>query len=150
MGVGLACTNAASRVMYAMGRAGTLSASFGYIHPIHRTPTFAIAFVQLSGIAAILLVGFLLQPDTIFGFLETIATLAVIILYVMANLPNMGYGNTYGNAGKPEAANLACFVGAGNVQRPTSPHLVWSYVWQLSKARRGSNPALSMRQDEFT
>src|SRR5262249_33468296 len=48
VGVGLACTNAASRVMYTMGRAGTLAASFGYIHPAHRTPTFAIAFVQIS------------------------------------------------------------------------------------------------------
>ena len=86
VGVGLACTNAASRVMYTMGRAGTLPASFGRIHPVHRTPTFAIAFVQISGMAAILLVGFLLSPDTIFGFLETMATLAVIILYVMANL----------------------------------------------------------------
>jgi len=84
--VGLACTNAASRVMYTMGRAGTLPASFGRIHPLHRTPTFAIAFVQIAGIAAILLVGLLLRPDYIFGFLETIATLAVIILYVMANL----------------------------------------------------------------
>jgi amino acid transporter len=84
--VGLACANAASRVMYTMGRAGTLPASFGRIHPIHWTPAFAIAFVQLSGIAAILLVGWLLQPDTIFGFLETIATLAVIVLYAMANL----------------------------------------------------------------
>jgi amino acid transporter len=86
IGVGLACTNAASRVMYTMGRAGTLPASFGHIHPSHHTPTFAIGFVQISGMAAILLVGFLLQPDTIFGFLETIATLAVIVLYALANL----------------------------------------------------------------
>ena len=86
IGVGLACTNSASRVMYTMGRAGTLPASFGCIHPTQQTPAFAIAFVQLSGIAAILLVGLLLKPDCIFGFLETIATLAVIVLYVMANL----------------------------------------------------------------
>ena len=86
VGVGLACTNAASRVMYTMGRAGTLPASFGRIHPSHRTPTFAIAFVQITGIAAVLLVGLLLQPDYIFGFLGTIATLAVIVLYAMANL----------------------------------------------------------------
>jgi len=86
VGVGLTCANAASRVMYTMGRAVTLPASFGRIHPSHRTPTFAIAFVQLSGIAAILLVGLLLQPVYIFGFLETIATLAVIVLYAMANL----------------------------------------------------------------
>ena len=86
VGVGLACTNSASRVMYTMGRAGTLPGGFGRIHPRHQTPTLAIAFVQLSGIAAILLVGLLLKPETIFGFLETIATLAVIVLYVMANL----------------------------------------------------------------
>ena len=50
VGVGLACTNAASRVMYTMGQAGTLPARFGTIHPVHRTPTFAIAFLQVSGI----------------------------------------------------------------------------------------------------
>jgi len=86
VGVGLSCTNAASRVMYTMGRAGTLPARFGNIHPSHRTPTFAIAFVQISGFAAILLVGLSLQPDIIFGFLGTIATLGVIVLYAMANL----------------------------------------------------------------
>lgn len=84
--VGLACTNAASRVMYTMGESGTLPPGFGFIHPVHRTPTTAIAFVQVCGLAAILLVGLLLRPDYIFGFLETMATLAVIILYVMANL----------------------------------------------------------------
>jgi len=86
IGVGLACANAGSRVMYTMGRAGTLPDRFGRINPKHRTPAFAIAFVQLSGMAAILLVGVLLRPDYIFGFLETIATLAVIVLYAMANL----------------------------------------------------------------
>jgi amino acid transporter len=86
VGVGLAATNATSRVMYTMGRAGTLPAKFGHIHPAHQTPTYAIAFVQIACTAAILLVGFLLKPETIFGFLETVATLAVIVLYVMSNL----------------------------------------------------------------
>ena len=44
IGVGLACTNAASRVMYTMGQAGTLPARFGRINPKYQTPTFAIAF----------------------------------------------------------------------------------------------------------
>ena len=91
IGVGLACTNAASRVMYTMGQAGTLPTRFGRIHPVHQTPTFAIAFHQLSGIVAILLVGLLLNPSDIFGFLGTIATLAVIVLYVMANLALTAY-----------------------------------------------------------
>jgi len=91
IGVGLACTNAASRVMYTMGEAGTLPARFARIHPVHRTPTFAIAFQQITGIVAILLVGLLLQPADIFGFLGTITTLAVIVLYVMANLALTAY-----------------------------------------------------------
>src|SRR5580692_1150353 len=56
IGCGLACTNAASRVAYTMGQAGTL-----------------------------------LAPDTIFGFLGTITTLAVIVLYIMANLALTAY-----------------------------------------------------------
>jgi amino acid transporter len=91
LGVGLAGTNSASRVLYTMGQAGTLPAPFGRIHPVHQTPTFAIAFVQLAGIGAVLLVGFLLKPEYIFGLLETIATLAVIVLYCMANLALTSY-----------------------------------------------------------
>ena len=86
VGTGMASTNAACRVMYTMGQAGTLPARFGKIHPVHRTPAFAIAFLQLAGIAAFLLVGVLLRPEQILGFLGTIATLAVIILYATANL----------------------------------------------------------------
>ena len=67
--VGLACTNSASRVMYTMGRAGTLPARFGIVHPVHQTPAFAIAVQQIFGIGAVLLVGILLRPEYIFGFL---------------------------------------------------------------------------------
>jgi amino acid transporter len=69
-----------------MGRAGTLSASFGRIHPEHLTPAFAIGAAQIIGMISILLVGFLLRPDYIFNFLGTVATLAVIVIYIMANL----------------------------------------------------------------
>jgi len=74
-----------------MGQAGTVPARFGRLNPRYQTPTFAIAFIQLTGIVAILLVGLLLAPDTIFGFLGTITTLAVIILYIMANLALTAY-----------------------------------------------------------
>jgi amino acid transporter len=89
--VGLACTNSASRVMYTMGRAGTLPASFGHIHRAHQTPSYAIGFQQICGFGAVLLVGFLPGPEHIFGFLETIAALAVIVLYSMANLALTAY-----------------------------------------------------------
>jgi amino acid transporter len=74
-----------------MGRAGTLPARFATIHPIHQTPTYAIGFQQVFGIVATLLVGVLMRPEYIFGFLETISALAVIILYVMSNLALTSY-----------------------------------------------------------
>ncbi|HEX4380358.1 MAG TPA: hypothetical protein VH022_10015, partial [Candidatus Acidoferrum sp.] len=43
-------------------------------------------FFQLACTVSIFLVGFLLKPETIFGFLETVATLSVIVIYVMSNL----------------------------------------------------------------
>ena len=33
-----------------MGQAGTLPSSFGRVHPVYQTPTFAIAMVQIVGI----------------------------------------------------------------------------------------------------
>jgi len=89
--VGLACTNAASRVMYTMGKAGTLPSAFRRIHPVHQTPTFAIGFQQVIGIAAVLAVGLLLGPAYIFGFIGTISALAVIVLYVMEHLALTSY-----------------------------------------------------------
>jgi amino acid transporter len=88
---GMACTNAASRVSYTMGQAGTLPARFGQINPKWRTPTFAIAVQQTIGIIAILIVGLSLAPGDIFGFLGTITTLAVIVLYIMANIALTAY-----------------------------------------------------------
>ena len=72
IGVGLACTNAASRVMYTMGAGGHAA---GPVRPRStrctgprrsRSPSS-----RSSGIVAILLVGLLLQPADIFGFLGT-------------------------------------------------------------------------------
>ena len=91
VGVGLASTNSASRVMYTMGQAGTLPARFGQIDPTHQTPTFAIAIVQIVGIVAVASIGLLLRPAYIFNFLETIATLAVIVIYCTANLALTSY-----------------------------------------------------------
>src|SRR6516164_1694423 len=88
IGVGLACTNAASRVLYTMGQAGTVPPQFGRIHPKYQTPTFAIAFIQLSGIVAILLVGLILDPSDIFGFLGTITASLALTAYIRREHPS--------------------------------------------------------------
>ena len=47
--------------------------------------------MQVTGIVSVLLVGLLLKPDYIFGLLETVATLAVILIYCTANLALTAY-----------------------------------------------------------
>jgi amino acid transporter len=86
LAVGIACTNAATRVMFTMAQAGTLPASLKTIHPVHKTPVVAVHVEQILQIVAFLLVGIFFGAGTIFGFLGTIATLAVIVLYILANI----------------------------------------------------------------
>ncbi len=92
--------------------------------------------------AAILLVGLLLRPDYIFGFLETIATLAVIILYVMANLALTRYMRreqranftVWQHAAVPWAATLALlpvlFVTV--YPEPSWPYNITPYLFLVS------------------
>lgn len=86
LAVGIACTNAASRVMYTMAQAGTLPSALKTIHPVHKTPAVAIHVEQIFQIVSFLLVGIFFGASQIFGFLGTITTLAVIVLYIMANV----------------------------------------------------------------
>jgi amino acid transporter len=86
IGIGLACANAATRVMYTMGKAGTLPKAFAYIHPKHKTPTFAIAFQQIFGAVVAIVVALIFGVTNVLGFLGTVGTLAVIVLYILANI----------------------------------------------------------------
>jgi amino acid transporter len=85
LAVGIACTNAATRVMYTMGLAGTLPSALARIHPRHKTPFVAVHVEQIFQIVSFMLVGIFFGAGQIFGFLGTIATLAVIVLYILAN-----------------------------------------------------------------
>lgn len=84
--LGIAGANAATRVMYTMAMAGTLPAPLKRIHPVHRTPHVAVHVLQVLQIACILVVGVWLGPGLIFPFLGTIGSLAVIVLYLLANV----------------------------------------------------------------
>jgi amino acid transporter len=86
LALGIAGTNAATRVMYTMALAGTLPAALKRIHPIHHTPYVAVHVQQVLQIVSFLLVGVCFGEGAIYDFLGTIAALAVIVLYVLANV----------------------------------------------------------------
>ena len=85
LAVGIACTNAASRVMYTMGRAGTLPSVFATLHPRYRTPMVAIGVQQIVGAIGVVIVALIFGSSLIFGFLGTAVTVAVIVVYGLAN-----------------------------------------------------------------
>ncbi|MBI3414580.1 MAG: APC family permease [Verrucomicrobia bacterium] len=86
LALGVSGTNAATRVIYTMALARTLPAPLKKIHPVHRTPYVAVHVFQILQIACFLLVGVCLGPGTIFPFIGTIGSLAVIVLYMLANV----------------------------------------------------------------
>jgi amino acid transporter len=83
--IGIASTNATTRVTYTMAQAGILPSALKTIHPVHQTPTVAIHVQETFQILSFLIVGMFFGANQIFGFLGTITTLAVIVLYVLAN-----------------------------------------------------------------
>lgn len=91
LAISVACTNAASRVMYTMGKTGALPSAFARIHPKHHTPFVAIGVQQIVGIIAFLIVAWRLGEDQIFGFLGTAVTVALIVLYAMSNIALIAY-----------------------------------------------------------
>lgn len=78
---GLACINAASRLMYSMGRYQFLHGSMGLVHKKHQTPHFAVLFsagIVLLVTLAVIPLGFL----NAFGYTGTLASFGFVIVYL--------------------------------------------------------------------
>jgi len=74
--------NAASRVIYAMGRNGVLPRAFASTHPQHKTPHVAIIAQTILGISVALLLGWKWSPLNAFGTLSYALTSLVIVVYI--------------------------------------------------------------------
>lgn len=84
--IGLAASNAATRVLFAMSRAGALPQFLSKVHPVHRTPVNAIYFQGALSIAFGLAVGFWLGPDILFFTVGLATTLALMLMYIAGNV----------------------------------------------------------------
>ncbi|MDQ6719495.1 MAG: APC family permease [Candidatus Dormibacteraeota bacterium] len=84
--------NAASRVGFALGRVGILPRSFAQVHPRFKTPYIAVHVQGALGIAAAVILGFVLNgPLNAFALLGTIATLIIVLIYILTNLSNLAF-----------------------------------------------------------
>jgi amino acid transporter len=82
--------NAATRVGYALARVGILPRALASVHPRFKTPYIAVHVQGALGIAVALILGFALgSPLNAFALLGTIATLVIVIIYILTNLSNI-------------------------------------------------------------
>jgi amino acid transporter len=83
--------NAASRVMYTMGRNGVLPERFAKTHPVHRTPHVAIIGQTALGIVVALLLGWKWGALNAFGILSYALTSLVIVVYITVCIATVVY-----------------------------------------------------------
>jgi len=82
--------NAASRVGFALGRVGILPRVLAQIHPRYKTPYIAVHVQGALGIVVAIVLGFALGgPLLAFALLGTIATLIIVLIYILTNLSNL-------------------------------------------------------------
>src|SRR5438874_5003589 len=78
--------NAATRVLYAMGRARTLPGPLSHLSHRFRVPDIAIIFTMIVGIVLTLWPGFVYGPLTAFALIGTIITILILVVYMAACL----------------------------------------------------------------
>ena len=83
--VSIACTNAATRVFFAMGRSGALPRVLGQVHPKYRTPSNAIWLQTLITLAVGLGLGYWIGPEQEYYFMGVVITLGLVFVYGVSN-----------------------------------------------------------------
>lgn len=74
--------NAASRVLYAMGRSRTLPPALAHIARRFQTPDVAIIFTMIVGVVFTLWPGAVYGPTIGFGLIGTIITIPILLVYM--------------------------------------------------------------------
>jgi amino acid transporter len=74
--------NAATRVLYAMGRSKTLPRPLAHISHRFRTPDIAIIFTMIVGVVFTLWPGLVYGPTTAFALIGIVITIPILVIYM--------------------------------------------------------------------
>src|SRR6266567_3612084 len=78
--------NAATRVLYAMGRSKTLPRPLAHINPHFSTPDIGIIFTMILGVVLTLWLGFVYGFTLAFALVGTVITIPILVVYMAACL----------------------------------------------------------------
>jgi amino acid transporter len=87
----LSSATVATRMFYAMGRAGALPSSLAKLHPTHKTPVNAVILLLVGSIAIGLFLGLRTGTQNEYFMMGLVFVLATTWAYVMANIGNFRY-----------------------------------------------------------
>ncbi|AOV16534.1 amino acid permease [Acidihalobacter aeolianus] len=159
----LASVNAASRLLFSMGRYQFVHSSMGFVHAKHRTPHIA---VTISAVLTFIVPTLMLKMDylTAFGILGTIATFGFVLGYFMISVAAPIYIKKMGEL-KPvdvivgvvaALAMLGAFVGSV-YPVPDYPYNILPYlfigylavglVWLLMLKKKSPQILLNIEKD---
>ena len=90
---------AATRSLFAMGRATLIPRWFGAVHPTYRSPVNAVHFQAIAGLIVAVVLGFVLADDpfpgsgplNVYVWLGTMIGLLFAFMYIAVNLACIGY-----------------------------------------------------------
>jgi amino acid transporter len=86
LAISIAASNAVTRVWYGMGSVGVLPKDLAKIQPKYRTPSNAVHLQIGVSIVLTIAVGLWIGAADIYGFLGDIITVAIVIMYALANI----------------------------------------------------------------
>ena len=89
LGIGIATSVGASRILFAMGRDGFASRSFGTVHERHSVPWTALHVIFLCGVVGPLVVGAFIGPYKAFVWFCMTTTFFVMVTYLLVNISNL-------------------------------------------------------------
>jgi amino acid transporter len=78
--------NSVVRIIYAMGREGVFPKFMGEVSAKRQVPLKASIFYMASSLSITLILGYIWDPMTVYGWTGTILGLAIIIVYIMINI----------------------------------------------------------------
>jgi len=86
--VGVAGTNAVTRVYFSLGRAGVFPKALGLVNPTTRTPANAILLQGVISLGMAFVAGFAfgVEPLVAYGLIGLLMTIGAVIVYMMTNL----------------------------------------------------------------
>ncbi|MHB8395001.1 MAG: APC family permease [Candidatus Dormibacteria bacterium] len=86
----IASASAASRLLFSVSRDGFMGRRFGTVHPVHKTPTAALAVVGVLCVLSI--AGFAwTNADNAFAWVDTLGVLFILIGYFIAAIAAVAY-----------------------------------------------------------